>query len=339
MERILFRMPKNEVSAVSKILDLAHEVFDIEMEGIQTVRNELGTDFETLVEDCAATIRQGGKLILTGIGKSGYIGKKIAATLSSVGSPSIFMHPVEARHGDLGMIQKNDLLIALSYSGETEELLVVLNPAKRLGVRLVAITGSRGSTLGKMSDLVVEMPVPREACPFNLAPTTTTTALLTLGDALAMVLLNIQGFTKSDYGRLHPGGAIGRMVTMRAEDIMRPLDRSACVPPDATVREVIIEMSRARSGSAMIVDPEGKLLGIFTDGDLRRCVEKNDRILTHKVQEVMTPNPVTVNREAMVAEVLKLLERRHIDDLVVLDADRKVRGFIDVQDLPGLKIM
>ena len=168
-------------------LEIAREVFDIELEGVTTLRNSLGPSFELLVDRCAAAIDAGGKIVLTGVGKSGYIGKKIAATLSSVGNPAVFMHPVEARHGDLGLLQKNDLLIALSYSGETEELLVVLTPAKRLGVELAAITGNRESTLAKMSDFVMDMAVPREACPFNLAPTTTTTALLVLGDALAMV--------------------------------------------------------------------------------------------------------------------------------------------------------
>ena len=320
------------------ILERAREVFDIEIDGVQTLRNELGESFETLVKRCAATIENGGKLVVTGIGKSGYIGKKMAATLSSVGSPAVFMHPVEARHGDLGMIQKNDLLIALSYSGETEELLAVLTPAKRLGVELVSITGSGESTLAKMSDLVVEMPVPREACPFNLAPTTTTTALLVLGDALALVLLDLHGFTKSDYGRLHPGGAIGRMVTMRARDIMRKLENSALVRPECTVREAIYAMSHARCGSAIITDPDGKLLGIFTDGDFRRLAEREEKVLELIMADVMTKNPVSVQADALAVEVLKVLEKRHIDDIVVTD-DGKVAGFIDVQDLPGLKIM
>jgi len=321
------------------ILERAREVFDTESCGIAAVRDNLGETFEELVERCMKTLSAGGKLVLTGIGKSGYIGKKIAATLSSVGSPSVFMHPVEARHGDLGILQKNDLLIALSYSGETEELLVVLAPAKRLGVELVAITASRNSSLGKMSDLVVEMPVPKEACPFNLAPTTTTTALLVLGDALAMVLLDEHGFTKNDYGRLHPGGAIGRMVTLRAGDIMRGRDRSAIVHVDATVRDAIIHMSSARCGSAIVEDDGRRLIGIFTDGDFRRWAEKDMSVLERSMGEVMTPHPVAVRAEQLAVEVLKVLESRHIDDIVVLDSDGCVAGFIDVQDLPGLKLM
>ena len=320
-------------------LTLAKEVFDIELEGIAALRDELDESFVGLVDRCAAAVDAGGKIVLTGVGKSGYIGKKIAATLSSVGNPAVFMHPVEARHGDLGLLQKNDLLIALSYSGETEELLVVLTPAKRLGVELAAITGNRESSLGQMSDFVLEMPVPREACPFNLAPTTTTSALLVLGDALARVLLDRPGFTKSDYGRRHPGGAIGRMVTMKACDVMRKAADAAVVSPDATVRETLYAMSHARSGAAVIADADMKLLGIFTDGDFRRSAAKDDLVLTKPVSLFMTPEPVNVRAEAQVVEVIKLVEKRRIDDLVVVDETGKVAGIIDIQDLPGLKLM
>ncbi len=321
------------------ILARAREVFDIEIEGIAALRDIIGDSFVQLAERCNATLDAGGKLVITGIGKSGYIGKKMAATLSSIGCPSVFLHPVEARHGDLGLLQKHDLLIAISYSGETEELLVVLNPAKRLGVSLVSITGNGASTLAKMSDLTVEMPVPREACPFNLVPTTTTTALLVLGDALAMVLLGMRKFTKDDFGRLHPGGAIGRMVTMRAADMMRDLEHSALMSPQSTVREAICAMGKVRSGSAIIVDDDRKLLGIFTDGDFRRLTEKEETILHRQLGEVMTANPISVEGEMLAVEVMKLLEKRHIDDLVVTDAEHRVIGFIDVQDLPGMKLI
>ena len=322
-----------------QILKRAYEVFDTEIEGINAVRAKLSESFAELVQRCSDTIDRGGKLVITGVGKSGYIGKKMAATLSSVGNPSVFMHPVEARHGDLGLLQKDDLLIAISYSGETEELLAVLPPAKRLGVPLIAIAANKESSLGKMSDFTFEMPVPREACPFNLAPTTSTTALLVLGDALAMVLLDQRGFTKSDYGRRHPGGAIGRMVTMSARDVMRKPENSALVKADAIVRETLYEMSRARSGAAIVVDDDNRLLGIFTDGDFRRRAADDDDVLKRKMSEVMTANPVTVKADSMVAEVVKIVESRRIDDLVVIDNDGKVAGFIDIQDLPGLKIM
>ena len=327
------------MEAAEQILKRAYEVFDTEIEGINAVRAKLSESFAELVQRCSDTIDRGGKLVITGVGKSGYIGKKMAATLSSVGNPSVFMHPVEARHGDLGLLQKDDLLIAISYSGETEELLAVLPPAKRLGVPLIAIAASKESSLGKMSDFTFEMPVPREACPFNLAPTTSTTALLVLGDALAMVLLDQRGFTKSDYGRRHPGGAIGRMVTMSARDVMRKPENSALVKADASVRETLYEMSRARSGAAIVVDDDNRLLGIFTDGDFRRRAADDENVLKRKMSEVMTVNPVTVKADSMVAEVVKVVESRRIDDLVVIDNDGKVAGFIDIQDLPGLKIM
>ena len=326
--------------AVQKsVLDRAREVFDVEIAGLEAVRDSLDSSFEELVERCMQTIANGGKLIWTGIGKSGHIGTKIAATLASVGSPSVFIHPVEARHGDLGMIQKNDLIIALSYSGETEELLCVLTPAKRLCVGLIAVTGNANSTLAKICDLTVPMTIPQEACPFNLAPTTSTTALLALGDALAMVLLDRQGFTKSDYGMRHPGGAIGRMVTMTAGDIMRDYEHSALVSPDTPVREALLQMTHARCGSAIIVDGERKLLGIFTDGDFRRCAEKDMSVLERKMSDVMIPGPVSIEKEALAVEVMKILEKRHIDDIVVVDKENIVQGFIDVQDLPGLKLM
>lgn len=327
------------MEAAEQILKRAYEVFDTEIEGINAVRAKLSESFAELVQRCSDTIDRGGKLVITGVGKSGYIGKKMAATLSSVGNPSVFMHPVEARHGDLGLLQKDDLLIAISYSGETEELLAVLPPAKRLGVPLIAIAASKESSLGKMSDFTFEMPVPREACPFNLAPTTSTTALLVLGDALAMVLLDQRGFTKSDYGRRHPGGAIGRMVTMSARDVMRKPENSALVKADASVRETLYEMSRARSGAAIVVDDDNRLLGIFTDGDFRRRAADDENVLKRQMSEVMTVNPVTVKADSMVAEVVKIVESRRIDDLVVIDNDGKVAGFIDIQDLPGLKIM
>jgi arabinose-5-phosphate isomerase len=317
----------------------AKEVFDNEIAGVKAVRDNLGESFTKLVNMASDVIDQGGKLIRSGVGKSGYIGKKIAATLASVGSPAIFMHPVEARHGDLGVIQQNDILIAISYSGETEELLSVLNPAKRLGVSLVSITASKESTLGKVSDLVIEMPVPGEACPFNLAPTTSTTALLVLGDALAMVLLDQRGFTKSDYGRRHPGGAIGRMVTMCAGDLMRKAEKSAVVTISSTVRETIYAMTHARCGSAIVSDESGKLLGIFTDGDFRRRAAQNENILDLPMKDVMTANPVTVSPDTLAVEVVKTIEKRKIDDIVVVDAENHVLGLIDVQDLPGLKIM
>ncbi len=324
---------------MADILQRAREVFDVEIDALHHVRDLLDDRFVAVSRACLEAVSGGGKLILTGIGKSGYIGKKIAATLSSVGSPAVFMHPVEALHGDLGIMQEHDLMLALSYSGETDELLGMLAPAKRLGIKIIAITGNADSSLARLCDYVLPMPVPKEACPFNLAPTASTTALLAIGDALAMVLLQERGFTKENFGRLHPGGAIGRMVTMRAIDIMRSEDRSAIVGPDWKLRDALFRMSQARCGAAIVADEDRRLLGIFTDGDFRRRAEKDLNVLERPMREVMTSNPVSVQSSALAAEVLKLVEERHINGVIVLDDDGRVAGLIDVQDLPGLKLM
>ena len=324
---------------MSEIIDIAREVFETEIEGVQYVKENLGEDFSALVEECVNILDNGGKLVLAGIGKSGHIGAKLAATLASTGSTAVFMHPVEAMHGDLGILSSNDLLITLSYSGETEELLTTLPAAKRLNVKIAAITASKSSSLAKYSDIVVEMPVPREACPFNLAPTTTTTALLVLGDALAMVLLKLRGFSKNDYGRLHPGGAIGKAVTMTVADVMRTGERLVRISADATVKDTLFAMTQARSGSATVIDDNGALLGIFTDGDFRRHIEDDLKILNSPVCSVMTENPTSVSADDLAVEVLKVIEKRHIDDIPVVDADQRVVGLVDIQDLPGLKLM
>jgi len=324
---------------MSKIIDLARKVIDIEIEGMQAVRNSLNGEFEQLVEQCVAKLNLGGKIVITGIGKSGYIGKKIAATLSSVGSPSVFMHPVEARHGDLGIMQENDIMLAISYSGETDELLAIMSPARRLGITIVAITGDRNSRLAKLSDLLVETKVPQEACPFNLAPTTSTTAQLALGDALALVLLNVRGFTKEDYGRLHPGGAIGRAVTMMVGDIMRGEDRLAMVSPEQTVKDALCRMTARRCGAAIVVDGDRRLLGIFTDGDFRRQIEKDIGVMDRRIGEVMTANPFWVKKDRLAVEVLHGVEKRKINAIIVLDEEDRVCGLVDVQDLPSFKLM
>ena len=242
-------------------------------------------------------------------------------------------------HGDLGMIQKGDILLTLSYSGESNELLSVIVPAKRLGVPVVALTGYPESSLANLSDFTVPMTVTREACPFNLAPTTTSTATLALGDALAMTLMRMRKFTKENYGRLHPSGAIGRAITMKVGDVMRSGEHLAKVKADFTVKEAILAMTKAHGGSAVIVDDEGKLAGIFTDGDFRRKADDDMAILSRKVGDYMTVNPACICADALAVEVLKIVEERHIDDVVVLDSDGKVAGIVDIQDLPGLKLM
>ena len=325
---------------MSHILEKAKNVIDVELNGIQKIRKNLGDGFEQLVNSCKTTLDKGGKIVISGIGKSGHIGHKIAATLASTGSPAVFMHPVEAMHGDLGILQEKDILITLSYSGETDELLPILPSAKRLDIPIVAITGNPDSRLAKWADILVPMPVDKEACPFNLAPTTSTTVLLIIGDALAMVLLDIRGFKQEDFGRLHPGGAIGREITLKVTDIMRSVSnkRLVKVKLDATVKETILSMTKGRSGCAVVVDNNEQLLGIFTDGDFRR--HANDMsILDSQVEKVMTKNPASVFSDQMAVDVLKLIESKQVDDVVVIDRDHKVLGIVDSQDLPGLKLM
>lgn len=321
------------------IIGTAKNVLDIELEGITFLKDHLGKEFVELVERCIGVLDGGGKIVVCGLGKSGHVGKKIAATLASTGSPAIFLHPVEAMHGDLGMIQKGDIVLALSYSGESNEIVSVIVPAKRLGVPVVALTGCPGSSLAKLSDLTVPMTVTKEACPFNLAPTTTSTATLALGDALAMTLMRMRNFTKENYGRLHPSGAIGRAITMKVGDVMRSGEQLAKVSPDVTVKEAILAMTKAHGGSAVIADENDNLLGIFTDGDFRRKADDDMAILSRKVGDYMTKNPACVCEEALAVEVLKIVEERHIDDIVVLTSEGKVAGIVDIQDLPGLKLM
>jgi arabinose-5-phosphate isomerase len=322
-----------------KILLTAREVFEIEIEGLSFVKERLGDTFVGLVEQACSTIDAGGKIVITGIGKSGHIAKKISATLASTGAPSMFMHPVEAMHGDLGVIQKTDMLLVLSYSGESDELIKMLPAVKRFDIPVATITGSPQSSLAKYSDIIVNVSVPREACPFNLAPTTTTTAMLAVGDAFAMVLLKLRKFSKEDYGRLHPGGAIGRAVTMRVSDVMRTGERLVLIQPDNSVRDTLIKMTKARSGSAIIVDDSMRLLGIFTDGDFRRHVENDMGILERPISELMTKNPASVRSDDLAVKILKIIETKHIDDIVALDLDGKVAGLVDVQDLPGFKLI
>lgn len=322
-----------------RILSRAREVMEIEIRGVQKVRDELGEPFVALVRKCLEILHNGGKLVLCGVGKSGHISKKLAATLASTGARAVFLHPVEAMHGDLGVVSPQDLLLAVSYSGETDELLRVLPAVKRMGVPIVGITGKEESRLGTFSDMVVPMPVEREACPFNLAPTTTTTALLALGDALALVLLDCQNFQLSDYAKNHPAGAIGRTITLTVKDCMRTGERCAVVHPQATVREALLAMTKARDGAVAIVDGKNQLLGIFTDGDFRRAMTANDQVLQAPIESVMTRNPVAIHQGKMAVEILKLIEHRKIDDVVAVDDQNHFVGMVDIQDLPKFKVM
>ena len=285
------------------------------------------------------TLRKRGKIIVVGIGKSGNIGRKIAATLTSTGSTSVLLNPVDALHGDLGIVNDGDLLLALSYSGESEELLNLLPALKRFSVKLIAMTGAPKSALARHSDIVLNVRVPREACPFNLAPTASTTAMLVMGDALAMAVLDARGFKQQDFARFHPSGAIGRAMLSQVRSIMRTGDRNAVAGEKVTVKEALLVMTRARSGSLSVVDGRGKLAGVFTDGDFRRRMASDAGLLERLLKSVMTRKPICVREDALAMEAVKIFDEHSIDDLIVVNSKREPVGLVDSQDLPKLKLM
>lgn len=317
----------------------AKDVLDIEIAALQKVRDALDGGFSEAVRLILERLAAGGKVVVTGVGKSLHIAEKIAATLASTGTTSVALNPMQAMHGDLGILGTHDVLLALSYSGESEELLKLIPAARRLQARIIAITGNPASSLATNSDVVIAVRVDREACPFNMAPTASTTATLAVGDALAMVLLEARGFKQEDYASLHPAGAIGRALLVHVADIMRTGTRLATVPDTATVRDAILAMTQARSGSTGIVDAAGKLLGIFTDGDLRRHITDDPHILAKRVAAVMTKSPQTVRADQLAVDVLHIFETRNIDDILVVDPTGKLIGAVDIQDLPKMKIL
>ncbi|HTL57667.1 MAG TPA: KpsF/GutQ family sugar-phosphate isomerase [Candidatus Limnocylindrales bacterium] len=317
----------------------ARKVFDIEVEALKAVRRQLDGAFTDAVDCIVNALRQRGKIVVVGIGKSGNIGQKIAATLTSTGASSVILNSVDALHGDLGVINDGDIILALSYSGESEELLNLLPALKRFSVKIIAVTGTPKSSLGRHSDLVLSARVPKEACPFNLAPTASTTAMLALGDALAMAVLQARGFKQEDFARFHPSGAIGRAMLARVHDIMRTGPRNAVASQDVTVKEALLVMTRAKSGSLSVVNARGKLVGVFTDGDFRRHIATDSNLLAQPLKRVMTHKPICIREDALAAEALKIFNERNIDDLIVVNAAREPVGLVDSQDLPKLKLM
>jgi arabinose-5-phosphate isomerase len=317
----------------------ARAVFDIELAALRAVRTQLDAAFNGVVEAIVETLQRRGKIVVVGIGKSGIVGRKIAATLTSTGSPAVVLDSVDALHGDLGVVNDGDLILALSYSGESDELLNLLPALKRFSVKLVALTGNVKSTLARHSDWVLNLQVPKEACPFNLAPTASTTAMLVTGDALAMTVLQARGFKQADFAKYHPSGSIGRALLFQMRDIMRTGARNAVAGENLTVKEALLVMTGARSGCLSVVNPRGKLAGIFTDGDFRRHMAADDQLLARPLKAVMTPHPVTVRDDALAVEALKIFNERNIDDLVVVNAAGEPVGLVDLQDLPKLKIV
>ena len=326
------------------ILQRACTVLDIELAALRKMRSRLRepglrTEFTRAVDTIVACMRRRGKLVIVGVGKSGNVGHKIAATLTSTGTTSVVLSSVDALHGDLGVISDGDVILALSYSGESEEMLQVLPAVKRFAVRIISMTGNPRSTLARASDVVLNVRVDKEACPFNLAPTSSTTVMMVMGDMLAMVVLEARGFKQSDFARLHPGGSIGRNLLLRISDIMRAGQRNATIRSGQSVQEAVLAMTAAKSGSISIVNGRGRLLGIFTDGDFRRHMVKDERVWRRPIEEVMTRRPIVIRDNALAVEALKIFNEREIDDLIVVDKKHRPVGIVDSQDLPKFKIM
>jgi arabinose-5-phosphate isomerase len=317
----------------------AREVFDIEIAALKSVCEQLDSAFDRAVDLVVETLRHRGKIVVVGVGKSGNIGRKIAATLTSTGSTSMVLDSVDALHGDLGILNDGDLVLVLSYSGESEELLKLLPAIKRFSVKIIALTGQVKSSVAHHSDLVLSVKVPKEACPFNLAPTASTTAMLVLGDALAMTVLQARGFKRSDFARYHPSGTIGTALLLQVKDIMRTGERLPLIGQERTVKEALLVMTWAKAGSVCVVNARGKLAGVFTDGDLRRHMAAGDAVLQQPLEQVMTCHPICILENALAADALKIFNERCIDDLIVVNARKEPVGLVDSQDLPKLKLM
>ena len=315
------------------LLESASRVLSIEAEAIGELIPHLDAAF---VRACELILDCRGRVVVTGMGKSGHVGRKIAATLASTGTPTFFVHPAEASHGDLGMITRDDVVVALSNSGRTEEVLRIVPSIKREGARLIALTGDPASTLAGLADVHLFAGARREACPLNLAPTASTTAALALGDALAVALLEARGFAAEDFARSHPGGALGRRLLTRVSDVMRTGDQIPSIGPEGSFSQALIEMSRKRMGMVAIVDPAGRLLGIFTDGDLRRLFSRPEGVndlVNLRIRDVMTASPSAIRADQLAAEAVRIMEERKIGQLLVIDDERRLVGAVNFHDL------
>ncbi len=319
-----------------RAIDLAHETLDIEAAAVSGLKTRVGQPFARAVEMMLSTK---GRVVVMGMGKSGHIGRKMAATLASTGTPAMFVHPAEASHGDLGMITAQDLVLAISNSGESQEMAVLLPVLKRLGAPLIAMTGNSQSTMAQHADLWLDCAVAKEACPLNLAPTASTIAQMALGDALAVALLDARGFRAEDFARSHPGGALGRKLLTHVSDVMRSGDSVPRVAPDATFSELMREMSAKGLGAAAVVDAEGQVLGIFTDGDLRRLIEMGKDLRANTAFDVMRPQPKTIGLNALAVDAADLMESHRITSVLVLDVQGHLCGAVTSNDLMRAKVI
>lgn len=315
-----------------EILRIAVDVLRIEADGLLHLLERIDETFAVAVE---WVFSARGRVIVTGIGKSGIVGRKIVATLSSTGTPSLFIHPVEAMHGDLGMVRGEDIVLALSNSGETSELNAILPSLKNIGTRIIAFTGNPESTLARYSDLSIYTGVPREACPLGLAPTASTTALLAMGDALAVALIRLRNFQAQDFRRNHPGGNLGERLKVPIRDVMSRDEAVPMIPAESLVPEALREMSRKGMGATLVVGKDGELLGIFTDGDVRRALNKDGDLINKSIRQVMTPKPRSISEDCSVADALEVMERYLITVLPVIDGKGRLRGILHLHDLLG----
>ena len=313
----------------------AKEVLRLEARAISQVARKINEGFSRAVDlICACK----GRVVVTGMGKPGIIAQKISATLSSTGSPSLYLHPAEAIHGDLGRVTKDDVVLTLSNSGETEEVNRLLDPVKKIGAKVISITGDPESTLARYSDVVLDIGRIPEACPLGLAPTASTTAMLALGDALALTVLRRRGFSKEDYAFYHPGGSLGKRL-LKVEDLMRLGEASPTVRASTRVKDALLAITRGRAGAVTVVNGKGELLGIFTDGDLRRHLASTPRLMDLPISKVMTPRPKAVSKDALASDAFRILKAHKIDELPVIDKRNKVIGLLDVQDLLAVGLM
>lgn len=319
----------------SKILQVAREVIEIEAQAIQALANRIDANFAQACQylhDCK------GRIIVMGMGKSGHVAKKIAATFASTGSPAFFIHPSEAKHGDIGMITSQDAILALSNSGESEEITAILPAIKRIGVPLIALTGKPQSTLAKAATIHIDVSVSKEACPLGLAPTSSTTAALAMGDAIAMALLDMRGFTKNDFALSHPGGTLGKRLLLQVNQLMHKEAAVPVIKHEASLKEALIEMTHKKLGMTTIVNHDGELLGIFTDGDVRRALDKNADVQT-QIHTLMSANPKTIHSDMLAAEALTIMEKFKITALIVADEKKRPIGIIHIHDILRAGVM
>lgn len=308
----------------------ARQVLEIESRAVKDLKKSINRDFQRALQ---FIMNSKGRVVVSGMGKAGIIAQKLSATLSSTGTPSLFLHSAEAIHGDLGRVVKDDAVILLSNSGETDEIKKLLPILKKIGTRIIAITGNMHSVLARYADCVLNVSVKKEACPLGLAPTASTTAMLAMSDALAVCLLELKGFKEKDFAFYHPGGLLGKRLLLKVEDIMRKGPANPIVKENIKVSEALVAITRARAGSAAVVNKDGKLVGIFTDGDLRRHLERDPDLTWRKIKEAMTRNPVSVEQGMLAVEAMRILREKKIDELPVVDRKRRPVGLLDVQDL------